>query len=237
MTTLSTHDTKRSEDVRARLAGRRRRRRGWERCSRGFRGPPPRADVDRPTAHLRLADPGRRRRRLPGAAARLPRQGDARGQAAHVLARPGPGVRSPGAGPGRPTPWPRPACTALVATRSTTTPRAVRARCWPEAAPADPAGGPGHLPGLRARRPLAGRPRQPPPGGLRRRGARLARLGEGSRPATSTTRSCWSPTGRCCCAARAARGGFADAAATTSRWSAPRGTSSGSSAAARWRCW
>jgi len=52
MTTLSTHDTKRSEDVRARLLAVAGDADSWERCSRVFREAAAAADVDRPTAHL-----------------------------------------------------------------------------------------------------------------------------------------------------------------------------------------
>ena len=52
MTTLSTHDTKRSEDVRARLLAVAGDPGSWERCSRVFREAAAAADVDRPTAHL-----------------------------------------------------------------------------------------------------------------------------------------------------------------------------------------
>ena len=52
MTTLSTHDTKRSEDVRARLIAVAQDTDAWERCSAVFRAEADRAAVDRPTAHL-----------------------------------------------------------------------------------------------------------------------------------------------------------------------------------------
>ena len=58
----------------------------------------------------------------------------------------------------------------------------------------DDARRPRRLPGLRGRRPLARRPRQPPPGRLDRP-RRAPRRGStpASPPSTSTTRSCWSP--------------------------------------------
>ncbi len=65
--------------------------------------------------------------------------------------------------------------------------------------------------------------------------ARGSRTCATARPATSTTRSCWSPTRRSRCAASCAT--RSPTPATTSRWSARRGTSSGSSAAARSPCW
>lgn len=52
MTTLSTHDTKRSEDVRARLIAVAQDPVAWERCSAVFREAADEAGVDRPTAHL-----------------------------------------------------------------------------------------------------------------------------------------------------------------------------------------
>ncbi len=52
MTTLSTHDTKRSEDVRARLLAVAQDTIAWEDCSKAFRDAADAARVDRPTAHL-----------------------------------------------------------------------------------------------------------------------------------------------------------------------------------------
>jgi (1->4)-alpha-D-glucan 1-alpha-D-glucosylmutase len=52
MTTLSTHDTKRSEDVRARLLAVAQDTVAWEDCSKAFREAADEAGVDRPTAHL-----------------------------------------------------------------------------------------------------------------------------------------------------------------------------------------
>jgi (1->4)-alpha-D-glucan 1-alpha-D-glucosylmutase len=52
MTTLSTHDTKRSEDVRARLVAVAQDADAWAHCSRVFREAADAAGVDRPTAHL-----------------------------------------------------------------------------------------------------------------------------------------------------------------------------------------
>ena len=52
MTTLSTHDTKRSEDVRARLLAVAQDTIAWEDCSKIFREAADEAGVDRPTAHL-----------------------------------------------------------------------------------------------------------------------------------------------------------------------------------------
>ncbi|HSE69239.1 MAG TPA: malto-oligosyltrehalose synthase, partial [Nocardioidaceae bacterium] len=52
MTTLSTHDTKRSEDVRARLAAVAGDAEAWHRCSDAFAEAAAERDVDAPTAHL-----------------------------------------------------------------------------------------------------------------------------------------------------------------------------------------
>jgi (1->4)-alpha-D-glucan 1-alpha-D-glucosylmutase len=52
MTTLSTHDTKRSEDVRARILAVAQDTVAWEDCSKVFRDAADGARVDRPTAHL-----------------------------------------------------------------------------------------------------------------------------------------------------------------------------------------
>ena len=52
MTTLSTHDTKRSEDVRARLAALAGDAEAWQRCSEAFAAAARERDVDAPTAHL-----------------------------------------------------------------------------------------------------------------------------------------------------------------------------------------
>ncbi len=52
MTTLSTHDTKRSEDVRARLAAVAGDAESWQRCAEAFGAAARERDVDPPTAHL-----------------------------------------------------------------------------------------------------------------------------------------------------------------------------------------
>lgn len=52
MTALSTHDTKRSEDVRARLIAVAQDPISWEECSRAFAEAADESRVDRPTAHL-----------------------------------------------------------------------------------------------------------------------------------------------------------------------------------------
>src|SRR3954452_4654352 len=52
LTALSTHDTKRSEDVRARLLAVAGDAESWERCSQAFAAAADETGVDRPTAHL-----------------------------------------------------------------------------------------------------------------------------------------------------------------------------------------
>ena len=59
MTGLSTHDTKRSEDVRARLLAVAGDGESWERCSQAFAAAADEAGVDRPTAPPAVADAGR----------------------------------------------------------------------------------------------------------------------------------------------------------------------------------
>ena len=127
MTTLSTHDTKRSEDVRARLVAVAGRRRVLAALLGGVRRRGPQARRRPADRAPRLADARRRRGDRRRAAQGLPRQGDARVQAAHVLARLRPGVRSPGAGRWPPTPTATAGSRRWSAPRSTTTPTAVRA--------------------------------------------------------------------------------------------------------------
>ena len=207
MTTLSTHDTKRSEDVRARLLAVAGDAESWQRCSEEFAAAAAASAAStRPTAHLvwqTLAGVGDDRRR---AAQGLPRQGDARVQAAHLLARLRPGVRGPRARPGRRRQRRRPARARWSAPPSTTT----RRRSGPlvlgaEAAPADPA--------RRARTPTraasSSTSRWSTPTTAARSTTTSAAPGsrtlrDGRRPATSTTRSCWSPTRRSRCAASCA---------------------------------
>ena len=222
MTTLSTHDTKRSEDVRARLLAVAGDAESWGRCSRGVRATrPPTARVDAPTAHLvwqTLAGAWRDRRRP---ADGVPHQGDARVQAAHARGstptrstRPRPRPR-----PRRPTR--RPARRARADRRRPQRRGGPGAGARPEAAPADPARRPRRLPGHRAGRPRRwSTPTTAGPVDYDDRRARLARLRDGSRPATSTTRSCSSPTRRCA-APRAA----APASATSATYQPLVGTS------------
>jgi hypothetical protein len=100
MTTLSTHDTKRSEDVRARLAVLSERPGAWHDWFARRRRPlalpvrPPRRRHRVPA----LADPRRRLAARRGAAPGVRDQGRAGGEAAHRLVRPGPGVRGGVAG-------------------------------------------------------------------------------------------------------------------------------------------
>ena len=78
MTTLSTHDTKRSEDVRARLAVLAELPTEWAALVRGCW--PGTRCADRPLAHLRLAEPGRRLAAVARAGARLRGEGGPRGR-------------------------------------------------------------------------------------------------------------------------------------------------------------
>ena len=171
MTTLSTHDTKRSEDVRARLAvlAEMPRRVGRPRCAAGPRGAP----AARPSLELLAWQ------NLVGAwpitgraAARLPGQGGQGGQARHQPRRPGAGGRRRRSRPGRRR------CSAdaeLVAEIEEFVAR-IAAPGWSNSLGQKllQLAGPGRarrLPGHRAVRALAGRPGQPPAGRLRRRAA------------------------------------------------------------------
>ena len=113
-----------------------------------------------------VADPGRRladRRRAP---ARVPRQGDARGQDADLLDRARPRLRVGGAGPGRRRAR-RPGADRRHR-RLRGQDRAGRQGELPrrQAGAAHHAWGARRLPGLRAHRPVAGGPGQPPAGRL-----------------------------------------------------------------------
>ena len=171
MTTLSTHDTKRSEDVRARLAVLSERPAEWHDWLREAQetARPYRSDrLDGATEYLiwqtlvgawpldeeRLQD--------------VCHQGRAGGQAPHRVVRPGRGVRGGRRGlrercPGRR----RPACArGVLGHRDRRAHAGDHAR--PEAAPAGAAGCPRRLPGRRDRRPVPRRPGQPAAGRLRR---------------------------------------------------------------------
>ena len=172
MTTLSTHDTKRSEDVRARLlavagdaetlaallarrsraaadAARRRPARPRTCCGRRWSGS---GSIAAERLHDYLVKAMREAKQR---TSWIDADED---YEARVLA-----LADRAAGPRRPARRWSP--TAVDGT----TPTAIRATVLGrEAAAAEPARRPRHLPGLRGRRPLAGRPRQPPPGRLRR---------------------------------------------------------------------
>ena len=111
MTTLSTHDTKRQEDVRARLAVLAEMPSEWGQQVMEWheRAVPPQSSgsggdagpaVDAGHRIPALADPGRGVADQPGKAHRLPDQGDPRGQAADLVDRPRPRLRGGGARPG-----------------------------------------------------------------------------------------------------------------------------------------
>ena len=204
MTTLSTHDTKRSEDVRARLLAVAGDAEAGSAAREAFAAAAdaPRG-VDRPTAHLLWQTLVGRgpidAERLHGYLTKAVREAK---QHTSWL-DPDEDVRG-----ARCWPWPTGRC-ATGGLRRPVAPAVDRQRRRrpgdrprPEAAPARPARRPRHLPGLRARRPLAGRPRQPPPGRLRARGGPAGPARRRRRaPSTSTTRSCSPPRGRCGCAA------------------------------------
>ena len=171
MTTLSTHDTKRSEDARARLSVLSEMPVEWGAAVRGWHAAS--APLRRPV----LTDPpstcsGRcwwprgpvAAGRSPRSGCSVPREGDARGQAAHLVDR------------GRTPPYER-AVAAFAAACSrdescSRRPRVLRSTAdlgagggaRPEARAADDAGRARRLPGHRARRPVAGRPGQPAAG-------------------------------------------------------------------------
>ncbi len=180
MTALTTHDTKRSEDTRARMkrpvtAGRAvaRRRHGVVGTSRDRRAVAGRTG---------LADPRRRVARDGRAARRLPAQGRARGQGAQ---RPGtrPTRRSRsrcGRGPRGSARTPR--SPARSPRSSSACVRSGVRRARPEAAAAGRAGRPGRLPGHRAVGPVARRPRQPAPVDYAARRALLAGVDAGAQP-------------------------------------------------------
>ena len=164
MTTLSTHDTKRSEDVRARLLAVAGDAESWQRCSEAFarRGraratstrPPRTWSGRRSPASATIDD-----ERLHGATS--PRRcaspsSAPRGSTPTRSTKPGSSTSAADAnGPGR--------LGALVRTAVDHNAEAVRALVLGQKLlAADPARRARHLPGLRARRPLAGRPRQPP---------------------------------------------------------------------------
>ena len=104
MTTLSTHDTKRSEDVRARLAVLAELPDRVGAAGALAAGPAP---AGRPAAGPPgVAEPGRRLAALAGAGARLRREGRPRGGHLDDVDRPGRGVRGAGC-----TPWSTPRTT------------------------------------------------------------------------------------------------------------------------------
>ena len=118
-----------------------------------------------------------------GAPVRVHEQGDARGQAQHELGRAG---RRLGGARARLLPRPvraRAVPRRLRAVRGAARGRGRAARAAPDGAEADRAGRARHLPGRRAGRALAGRPRQPPPGRLGAPARAARRAARGSRHA------------------------------------------------------
>ena len=165
MTTLSTHDTKRSEDVRATIGVISELPHEWglwlDDARRLARAAPPRAPR-RGNGVPPVADGGRRLADRPRTAPGLRHQGDPRGQGAHDLDRPRRGLR------GRRRPVrrrpDRRAADREAHRRLARADQALRA-CGhprPEAAPPGDPGCARRLPGHRGGRPVPGRPRQPP---------------------------------------------------------------------------
>ena len=226
MTTLSTHDTKRSEDVRARLAVLSELPERWGETVRALEAathaaPPGRRHPvgERPLPGL--ADPGRRvaDRRRPRR--RLRPQGRPRGQAAHRLGRRRRRLRRRARGLGaRRARRRRRSPPRLETFLDGIADAATEQQPQPEAAAADLARRPRRVPGHRAPRPLPGRPGQPPPGRLRR--PRATALATAERPTSSTS----SPR-RCGCVPgdRPRRSG-APTRALTRRGRRPPGTAS-----------
>ena len=180
MTSLSTHDTKRGEDVRARLAVLAEVGPEWERFAGDFlerSGIPNRA-----VRLLPRPDPGRHRAgRGAGTPARVRGEGDAGSQPGDRLDLGRRRVREHR--PGRDRPRVRRRRTAGCLAAAARAGRAARLvqRSRPEAGPAHHAGHPGRLPGHRAVGGLAGRPRQPTAGRLHP-AARAARVVDDSSP-------------------------------------------------------
>ena len=194
MTTLSTHDTKRSEDVRARLGravgAARRLVGGGPALARGCRRTTATPLLDGSTEYLLLADAVRHLGRRParrGPAAGLPasrrsarRSGTPGGRRrTRSTRRPSP--------PSRPQSWPTTASLDSVRRLRRRAGRVrpggdARRRSWCSSRC------PAYRTSTRARevrRPVPGGPGQPAAGGLRRAGCdRLARLDDGARPAT-----------------------------------------------------
>ena len=204
MTTLSTHDTKRSEDVRARLAVLSERpARVGRLAARGrsetARRLPVATGSTAPTEYLLwqtlvgawpLGE-----ERLAGYATKAVRE--AKLHTAWTDA--GRGLRGGRRGLRRAVSWRRRPCVAHVDVLGHATHRAdAGEHARPEAAPAAHAGRPRRLPGHRPRRPVPRRPGQPPPGRLRRPRRNGWPASTRVRPRRPrTTRSSSSPRRRC----------------------------------------
>ena len=199
MTALSTHDTKRSEDVRARLLAVAGDAETWERCTDAFAEAAAERGVDAPTAHLvwqTLVGVGPiDDERLTGYLTKAIREAKQHTSwldadpdyEARVMELAGREPARSAARPGR-------------AARRRQRRGGARHGARAEAAAADAARGAGHLPGQRAGRPVARGPRQPAAGRLPAPPGPAGAVGP-RRRATSTTRSCWSRIARWRCAA------------------------------------
>ncbi len=171
LTTLSTHDTKRQEDVRARLAVLAEIPQAWlaEVTRWHDRAAALASGLVAGSGHRvpDVADAGRRLAAGPGPADRIPGQGDARGQDADLVDGPGHRVRVDGAHVRRAGAGRRRAGRPAQPVRDHAGPGRQGELAGHEAGPAHHARGGRRVPGLRAGRPGPGRPGQPAPGGLR----------------------------------------------------------------------
>ena len=152
-----THDTKRSGDVRARIAALTWLRDEWIELVRQL------AAARRPQRVVpRLPDDGRRVAARARATRRVPREGAARGEGQHELARAERGARSARACVRRGALRRRAMARGASELRQSVLRRGSDDRPRRDPAQADRSGRARHLPGRRARVALARRPRQPP---------------------------------------------------------------------------
>ena len=242
MTTLSTHDTKRGEDVRARIGVLSQVPALWAELVTRWekrRALPRSADRTVPVAeHLRgVARRRRGDRRAARPAARLRREGDPGGRPAHLVDRSG-RRRSKRACTAGWTPcFDGPVAGELTELVGAAAAARAQRRPGPEAAGAHRARRPRRLPGHRTVGGQPGRPGQPPAGRLRRAPRRAAPAGApqdaGGRArrctpaATGPRPSCTAATGRCWPPGRPPSTCSPSCAATTS-WSRSAGGRCGS---------